>query len=217
MQEKGAQKQAKQEKKALSRNQRRKEAHKRNKQEAAATTLKPVKIEAREWERLRAMSYKALQMEQARAKALQAEGGAMSPQEKRRERSMRWARSQVMREDVFRHTVKIEASEWERMRAMSSEALQMEQARAKALQAECEAMSLQERRRERAMQKARTKVLWQKANPSRRSQQGEEIAMRESAPPRAQSRRCRFVGACRRQLGNELFLNPTYDFILPPF
>ena len=157
VQEKGAQKQAKQEK-ATSRYQRRKEGHKRNKQEEAATTLQPVKIEAREWARLRAMSYKALQMEQARAKALQAEGGARS---------------------------------------------------------------LQVKAFERAMQEARARVLRERAQKEKRATAPQGKGKKRDVP-RALSHAGANFGfgdpLFEATLGNELlFLNPTYDFILPPF
>jgi hypothetical protein len=158
VQEEGAQKQAKQEKKALSRYQRRKEDHKRNKQEEAATTLKPVKIEASEWNRLRAMSSKALQMEQARAKALQAEGGARS---------------------------------------------------------------LQVKAFERAMQEARARVLRERAQKEKRATAPQGKGKKRDVP-RALSHAGANFGfgdpLFEATLGNELlFLNPTYDFVLPPF
>ncbi len=174
VQEEGAQKQAKHEKKALSRYQRRKEDQKRNKQKEAATTLKPVKIEASEWKRLRAMSSKALQMEQARAKALQAEGGAMSLQEKAFERAMQEARASVLRENA-------------RERSIAGQ----ERAMRERAQKEKKATAPQGKGKKRDV-------------PRALSHAGANFGFGDPL--------------FEATLGNELlFLNPTYDFILPPF
>jgi hypothetical protein len=176
VQEEEAQKQAKQEK-AMSRYQRRKEDHKRNKQKEAVTTLKPVKIEASEWKRLRAMSYKALQMEQARAKALQAEGGAMSLQEKAFERAMQEARARVLRENA-------------RERSIAG----------------------QERATRERAQKEKKATAPQGQGRRAKFRADADLMARVDAFGEAQ-----FNETFKSRLGNKLFMNPAYDFILPSF
>jgi hypothetical protein len=93
-----------------------------------------------------------------------------------------------------------------------------------ALQAECGAMSLQERERESAMQEARARVLRERAQKEKKATapqgQGRRAKFRADADWMARVDafgEAQFNEKFKSQLGDKLFLNPTYDFILPPF